>query len=207
MGVVLATALARFAVQEAIVDHLDGESARPVFIAVSGYANHLACAKHLGVLLAGDLARHLEEHLQQLAFDWNIICMDEQAGLAYVVDRARDQRVSALASEFHGQCSVQAARARRPRRFPDDVLVGNRPTSVPHSLPQPLHGWPIVLIFVAADQADLIVVALRALARPSKFVSADSWKQLLEEFARHTLHLAGVNRRQRRRGTKESYRK
>src|SRR6185437_2182523 len=164
------------AVQETIVDYLHGESARSVFVRAAGDANNLTCTKNLGVLLAGDFDRHLEEHLQQLALGWSALRVDEQPGLAEVVDGACDQLNSALVAELHRQGHVQTPRSRRPCSLADDVLVGNRRVAVSYSLPQPLHGWPVVLILVAADEAYLVIVAFRALARPSKFVSADSRK-------------------------------
>ena len=176
LRIVLSTALSCLAVQEAIVDHLYGKSARTVFLGASGNANNLASAEHFGILLAGDFDGHLEKHLQQFTFRGCGLCMDEQSRLAEIVDDPLEQLVSVLAAEFDGQRHAQTARPWRPGCLADHMFVRNRAVVVANSLPQPLHRWPVVLVLVAADEAHLVVVAFGALARPSKFVSADSRK-------------------------------
>ena len=68
--------------KKAVINDFDCESGG-AFLVIHGRNPHnLSGTEYFCILLARDFDGHLEEHLQQLAFRWSVVGMDEETRLA-----------------------------------------------------------------------------------------------------------------------------
>src|SRR5208337_238479 len=129
----------------------------------------------VGVLLAGDFFRHLEDHLDQGVHRKLLRAEEQHATLADVLDDAFIPRAGAIDAVAQGNVEFEPARPGHPGGALLARMAATHPADwlMLHALGT-AHGGPVVLVFGGAQQANLIVVAVGTAAGPGELVGAAS---------------------------------
>src|SRR4029077_5778290 len=113
--------------------------------------------------------------------------MEEQPGLAKIVDGSFIPCTSVVDAVAERHIQLQAAGARRPGRplFPGMTAPhGGLGLAMLHPLGA-THGRPVILVLGGTQQTNLIEVSVITAARPGEFVGATPEHKNIHDFLRH----------------------
>lgn len=186
-------------VDELIVDDGGGEAELAVLRLRGVLGSHDApLADNVAVLLARDFFRHLEDHFDQGVQGKLLRSYEKDAALADIFDDAFKPRAGAVDAVTQGNVELEAARTGYPGWpfLPRMAAAKAGLGLVLHAL-DTAHRSPVVLVLRGAQEADLVVVAVSATARPGKLVGAAPKHKNFHKFLGHGWLLPGQSSRRR----------
>jgi hypothetical protein len=150
-------------------------------------ANHAALAENISVFLAGDFFGHFKDHLDQSIHRQLLWTPKEDSSLAEIFNRTFEPRAGVIHAVTKREVEFEAARSRRPRwpllsgvAAPDESFrIGMRDAL------GAAHGGPVIFVFRRAQQANLVIVAVRTAARPGELVGATPEHKHIHNLLRH----------------------
>jgi hypothetical protein len=150
-------------------------------------ADHATLAKHIAILLAGNLFRHLKYHLDEGIHRQLRWSTKQQPGLAEIVDYTFKPRAGVVNSKAHRRIELQSPGARSPRwpLFSRMIPPHRRLRLAVFDTLSASHGRPVILVLGGAQQTDLVVVSVRTSARPGEFMGATPEHKNIHYFLRH----------------------
>lgn len=143
--------------------------------------------QHGAVFLAGDLFWHLKNHFDERVSRKLLRSMEQNAGLADVLNRTFKPCAQILHPEAKRAVQFEAAGTWDPSRLFRRCATSPArgfcdrsfdPVSAAHRL-------PIVLISGSALEANLIVLSIRGPPRPRKFVRTSTQHENIHDLLRH----------------------
>src|SRR5579872_498356 len=174
-------------VDELVIDDGRCQSVLSVFLLRGIFGAHdPPLADDVAVLLAGNLLGHFENHLDERVDRKRLRTNEQYAALADVLDDSLKPCAGFVHAIAQGDVELQATGTRDPGRpfFARMAAANSSLWLVLHALGA-AHGRPVILVFRCAQQANLVVVAIRTTAGPRELVRAAPKHKHIHEFLRH----------------------
>src|SRR5215471_11715065 len=148
--------------------------------------HHAALADDVAVLLPRNLFGHFEDHLYQSVYRKGLRPNEENAALADVLNDALVPTARLVHAITQRDIELQTAGSWYPGRpFLARMAAPNAGLGFMLHALGTAHGRPIIFVFRSAEQANLVVVAIRTTARPGELVRAAPKHKHIHEFLRH----------------------